>query len=52
MGAEIGRNQFDVLVDKFTKQGMTPLQARQRARNATKPVLTPPPGVRQQLNAR
>jgi hypothetical protein len=48
MAGQIGRNQFDVLVEKFTKQGMTAAQARQRARIATRPKLTPPPGVKQQ----
>ena len=51
MTIQLGRNQFDVLIEKFTRQGMTKAQARIRARNATAPRLTPPPGVRQQPHA-
>jgi len=51
MADRLGRNAFDRLVEKFTAQGFTPAQARQRARTATAPKLTPPPGVRQQPNA-
>jgi hypothetical protein len=51
MSDTLGRNKFDVLIEKFQRQGMTKAQARIRARNATQPRLTPPPGVRQQRNA-